>query len=155
MTFLLATVSNTVNSFCRMKAKLLNHFYHLYFFPSKATVWKSENIFFFLVENAYMALLCFKNGSLTRESIRDSSADNSWEIFNKALKNTDRGNKGNIGIYFAATEITPFAVGIHRFNDKGERVDSFSKEIEVRALVEGQIMAKRAHAEALGYSLGK
>lgn len=105
-------------------------------------------------ENAYMALLCFKNGSLTRESIRDSSADNSWEIFNKALKNTDRGNKGNIGIYFAATEITPFAVGIHRFNDKGERVDSFSKEIEVRALVEGQIMAKRAHAEALGYSLG-
>lgn len=102
-----------------------------------------------------MALLCFKNGSLTRESIRDSSADNSWEIFNKALKNTDRGNKGNIGIYFAATEITPFAVGIHRFNDKGERVDSFSKEIEVRALVEGQIMAKRAHAEALGYSLGK
>lgn len=102
-----------------------------------------------------MALLCFKNGSLTRESIRDSLADGSWETFDKALENTDRGNNGNIGIYFEATEITPFAVGIHRFNEKGDRVDSFPKDVEVRALVEGQIMAKRAHAEALGYSLSK
>lgn len=102
-----------------------------------------------------MALLCFKNGSLTRESIRDSSAEGSWEIFNKALESTNRGNDGNIGIYFEATEITPFAVGTHRFNEKGEKVDSFPKDVEVRALIEGQIMAKRAHAEALGYSLGK
>ena len=102
-----------------------------------------------------MALLCFKNGSLTRESIRDSSAEGSWKIFDKALESTNRGNDGNIGIYFEATEITPFAVGIHRFNEKGEKVDSFAKDVEVRALIEGQIMGKRAHAEALGYSLGK
>ena len=102
-----------------------------------------------------MALLCFKNGSLTRESIRDSSADGSWEVFEKALERTKPGNGGNIGIYFEATEITPFAVGIYRFNEKGERVDSFPKDVEVRALIEGQFMAKRAHAEALGYTLGK
>lgn len=110
---------------------------------------------YFSLENAYMALLCFKNGSLTRESIRDSSAGGSWEAFEKALERTNPGNGGNIGVYFEATEITPFAVGIHRFNEKGERVDSFSKDVEVRALIEGQFMAKRAHAEALGYTLGK
>ena len=102
-----------------------------------------------------MALLCFKNGSLTRESIRDSSAEGSWEAFEKALKRTCPGNDGNIGIYFDVMEITPFAVGTHRFNEKDERVDSFPKDVEVRALIEGQFMAKRAHAESLGYKLGK
>ena len=102
-----------------------------------------------------MALLCFKNGSLTRESLRDSSADGSWELFEKALKESSPGNGGNIGIYFEVTEITPFAVGVHRFNERGERVESFPKHVEIRALVEGQFMAKRAHAEALGYTAGK
>lgn len=102
-----------------------------------------------------MALLCFKNGSLTRESIRDSCAEGSWKVFGEALERTEPGNDGNIGIYFEATEITPFAVGIHRFDEKGERVDSFPKDVEIRALIEGQFMAKRAHAEALGYMLGK
>ena len=111
--------------------------------------------FLLILDNAYMALLCFKNGSLTRESIRNSSAEGSWEVFNKALESTNRGNDGNIGIYFKATEITPFAVGIHRFNEKGEKVESFPKDVEVRALLEGQFMAKRAHAEALGYTLGE
>ena len=102
-----------------------------------------------------MALLCFKNGSLTRESIRDTSAEGSWEAFEKALKRTSPGNDGKIGIYFDVMEITPFAVGTHRFNEKDERVDSFAKDVEVRALIEGQFMAKRAHAESLGYTLGK
>ncbi|KAK2548131.1 Xylulose kinase [Acropora cervicornis] len=105
-------------------------------------------------ENAYMGLLCFKNGSLTRESIRNMSADGSWEQFEKALKESNPGNNGNIGIYFQVTEITPFAVGVHRFDEKGEKIESFPKHVEIRALVEGQFMAKRAHAEALGYSLG-
>ena len=102
-----------------------------------------------------MALLCFKNGSLTRESIRNSCAGSEWEQFNQALTSTPPGNDGNIGIYFEATEITPFANGVHRFNSKDERVDSFAKDVEIRALIEGQFMAKRAHAELLGYTLGK
>ena len=103
---------------------------------------------------AFMALLCFKNGSLTRESIRDASAEGSWEVFEKALKRTPSGNHGNIGIYFELTEITPFAVGVHRFSGRDERVDSFPKDTEVRALIEGQFMSKRVHAEGLGYTIG-
>ena len=34
---------------------------------------------------AFMALLCYKNGSVTRERIRDEVAGGNWETFNKLL----------------------------------------------------------------------
>ncbi|KAG9347787.1 hypothetical protein JZ751_003802 [Albula glossodonta] len=91
---------------------------------------------------AYMALICFKNGSLTRERIRNECAGGSWEVFSKALRSVPMGNNGNIGIYFDAMEITPPVAG-------------FSQEVEIRALVEGQFLAKRVHAEKLGYKISE
>ncbi|XP_058040387.1 xylulose kinase isoform X7 [Ahaetulla prasina] len=76
---------------------------------------------------AFMALLCYKNGSLMREKIRDELALGSWEEFSKALESTAAGNGGK----------TP----------------AFPKEVEIRALIEGQFMAKRIHAEKLGYKI--
>nr|XP_032634443.1 xylulose kinase isoform X6 [Chelonoidis abingdonii] len=102
---------------------------------------------------AYMALLCFKNGSLIRERIRDDCASGSWDEFSKALKCTVVGNDGNLGFYFDVIEITPEAVGIHRFNRDNDKVPYFPKEVEIRALIEGQFMAKRIHAEKLGYKI--
>ncbi|KAM4606083.1 xylulose kinase isoform 2-T2 [Polymixia lowei] len=102
---------------------------------------------------AYMALLCFKNGSLTRERIRDQCAEGSWEVFSSALRDTPLGNHGNIGFYFDAMEITPSAVGLYRFNQDNNKVLCFSSQVEVRALVEGQFLAKRLHAERLGYKI--
>ncbi|XP_030405883.1 xylulose kinase isoform X5 [Gopherus evgoodei] len=102
---------------------------------------------------AYMALLCFKNGSLIRERIRDDCASGSWDEFSKALKCTVIGNDGNLGFYFDVIEITPEAVGIHRFNRDNNKVPDFPKEVEIRALMEGQFMAKRIHAEKLGYKI--
>ncbi|XP_062520219.1 xylulose kinase-like isoform X2 [Corticium candelabrum] len=102
----------------------------------------------------YMALLCFKNGSFAREKVRDSCCKGSWETFNESLRSTARGNNGNIGIYFYDTEITPHAIGVHRFNAAGEKVESFDSSVEVRALIEGQFMGKRVHAENLGYNIG-
>lgn len=55
----------------------------------------------------YMALLCFKNGSLTRDRIRKTTAEGSWTIFNELLNSTPRGNFGNIGIYYDLWEIIP------------------------------------------------
>ncbi|KAM6101322.1 xylulose kinase isoform 1-T1 [Theristicus caerulescens] len=101
----------------------------------------------------YMALLCFKNGSLMRERIRDDCASGSWDEFSKALSSTVAGNNGNLGFYFDVMEITPEAVGIHRFNRDNKKVSGFPKEVEVRALIEGQFMAKRIHAEKLGYKV--
>ncbi|KAK2575698.1 hypothetical protein KPH14_012088 [Odynerus spinipes] len=106
-------------------------------------------------DEAYMALLCFKNGSLTRERIRDSAAEGSWQIFNELLESTPRGNFGNFGLYFDAQEILPSVIGDHRFNKANDEINRYSsKEVEVRALIEGQFVAKRAHAEDFGFTIG-
>ncbi|XP_025022501.1 xylulose kinase isoform X4 [Python bivittatus] len=102
---------------------------------------------------AYMALLCYKNGSLMREKVRDERALGSWEEFSKALVSTAAGNGGNVGFYFDVMEITPEAVGIHRFDTHKVQTPTFPKEVEIRALIEGQFMAKRIHAEKLGYKI--
>ncbi|KAI4532135.1 hypothetical protein MG293_017400 [Ovis ammon polii] len=99
----------------------------------------------------YMALLCFKNGSLMREKIRDESASGSWSEFSKALQSTEMGNGGNLGFYFDVMEITPEIIGRHRFSAENREVSAFPREVEIRALIEGQFMAKKIHAEALGY----
>ena len=101
-----------------------------------------------------MALLCYKNGSLTREKIKDLSVKGGWDDFNKALQNTPSGNNGNIGVYFIDQEIIPNARGIYRWNSDDEVVDSFSPDTEVRAMIEGQFIAKKIHAEKLGFHLG-
>uniref|UniRef100_A0A8C1FUM8 Xylulose kinase n=1 Tax=Cyprinus carpio carpio TaxID=630221 RepID=A0A8C1FUM8_CYPCA len=97
---------------------------------------------------AYMALICFKNGSFPRERIRDECAGGSWERFSAALRSTPMGNHGNLGMYFDVMEITPPAAGVHRFN-----VSWFEQDVEIRALLEGQFLAKRVHAEKLGYKI--
>ncbi|XP_075308790.1 xylulose kinase isoform X1 [Odontesthes bonariensis] len=102
---------------------------------------------------AFMALLCFKNGSLTREEIRNRCTGGSWEAFSVTLRETPLGNGGNIGFYFDTKEITPPAVGVHRFASDDSEVVSWSPQVEVRALVEGQFLSRRLHAERLGYSI--
>ncbi|XP_033226806.1 xylulose kinase [Belonocnema kinseyi] len=108
-----------------------------------------------LDDKAYMTLLCFKNGSLTRKRICESAAQDSWPIFNELLESTPRGNFGNLGLYFDAKEILPVLIGDYKFNKANEKISRYnSKEVEVRALIEGQFIARRAHAEDFGFSIG-
>lgn len=105
---------------------------------------------------AYMALLCFKNGSLTRERIRDVFAHRSWDEFDALLACTPPGNHGHIGMYYDEKEITPKIQGTFRFNAFDQKVNTFEEAAtEVRALVEGQLLAKRVHAEQLGFNKGE
>ncbi|XP_061821033.1 xylulose kinase isoform X2 [Nerophis lumbriciformis] len=101
----------------------------------------------------FMALLCFKNGSLTRERVRNRCAEGSWEVFSAALRETPLGNDGYIGFFFDVLEIMPRAVGIHLFDADNNKVSTVSAQAEVRALVEGQFLSRRLHAELLGYSI--
>ncbi|KAJ8684028.1 hypothetical protein QAD02_019820 [Eretmocerus hayati] len=106
-------------------------------------------------DDAYMALLCFKNGSLTRKRIRDSTVGHDWQLFEELLDNTPRGNFGNFALYYDAQEILPRLAGDHRYNKAGERIARYSsKEVEVRAVIEGQFVARRAHAEDFGFVIG-
>lgn len=105
-------------------------------------------------EEHYMGLICFKNGSLTRERIRDSCADASWEIFNQLLESTPRGNFGNLGFYLDLKEIYPVVSGDYRYNRFDSEVVSFATEVEIRACVESQFLRLRIHSENLGFKSG-
>ncbi|CAI0464202.1 unnamed protein product [Linum tenue] len=85
----------------------------------------------------YMVMLCYKNGSLTREG-------------------------GKLGFYYKDHEILPpLPIGFHRYilqNFNGaslegvseQEVKEFDPPSEVRAIVEGQFLSMRGHAERFG-----
>ncbi|KAJ0177628.1 hypothetical protein K1T71_006501 [Dendrolimus kikuchii] len=105
-------------------------------------------------EAPYMALLCFSNGSLTRQNHRDRLAGSSWEAFNDLLSGTVRGNRGYMGMYYDTWEIVPrVAPGKWLFDVNGKEVDKVGPQYEARALLEGQAVARRVHAEDMGFTL--
>ncbi|XP_028158956.1 xylulose kinase-like [Ostrinia furnacalis] len=103
-----------------------------------------------------MALLCFANGSLTRQNHRDRLAGPSWDAFNDLLRATVRGNMGYMGVYFDTAEIVPRAAPGRWLRDaNGRAIDRLAPQFEARALLEGQALARRAHAEDMGFTLGE
>ncbi|KAG9159282.1 hypothetical protein Leryth_024706 [Lithospermum erythrorhizon] len=108
----------------------------------------------------YMVMLCYKNGSLTREEIRNHYASKSWDVFNKFLEQTSPLNGGQLGFYYMDPEILPpLPAGYHKyvidnFNGvdtlKERQVPEFDPPSEVRAIVEGQLLSMRGHAERFG-----
>ncbi|XP_037828526.1 xylulose kinase [Lucilia sericata] len=115
-------------------------------------------------EDQFMGLLCFRNGSLVRDAIKRSEAQNSWQIFSQLLDSTPRGNYGNMAIHFHTMEIIPTAKGTLRWNkshttsspDAAKGISKFtSPEAEIRALIEGQMLHRRAVAADMGFHFGE
>ncbi|XP_047322198.1 xylulose kinase 2 [Impatiens glandulifera] len=110
----------------------------------------------------YMVMLVYKNGSLTREDVRNRCAEKSWDTFGNLLQQTPPLNDGKLGFYYKDHEILPpLPVGFHRYimeNFNGETLDGvneqevqeFDPPSEVRAIIEGQFLSMRAHAERFG-----
>ncbi len=100
----------------------------------------------------YMAMIVYKNGSLTREDVRNRVVGGSWEKFAAALAQTQPGNGGHIGFFIKEPEITPpiLKTGIHRFDAHDKPLARFSPEVEVRAVVEGQFLSMRLHSAHVG-----
>ncbi|XP_050677821.1 xylulose kinase isoform X1 [Leptidea sinapis] len=104
----------------------------------------------------YMALLCFSNGSLTRQNHRDRLVGPSWDDFNELLRSTVRGNMGYMGIYYDTAEIVPRAVsGRWLWDASGKPLEKVAPQFETRALLETQALARRAHAEDMAFRLDK
>ncbi|KAI9363198.1 hypothetical protein BD770DRAFT_424888 [Pilaira anomala] len=98
----------------------------------------------------YMGMLCYKNGSLAREFIRDRYANGNWDDFNKYLLNKEAMQDGKIGFYYWMQEIIPFAKGIYRF-ENGQAVEEFKdKAVNVKAIVESQFMSMCIRLERMG-----
>ena len=92
----------------------------------------------------YMTLICFKNGSLAREKIRDAYGIKDWEKFGEALKAAPPGNNGGILLPWFEAEIVPRVnrPGIHRFD-----LDEKDAAANCRAIVEAQMMSMRLHSQ--------
>jgi xylulokinase len=92
----------------------------------------------------YMTLICFKNGSLAREKVREIYGVQTWEAFGKALAKTPVGNNGGILLPWFEAEIVPRvnAPGIHRFD-----LDEKDAAAHCRAIAEAQMMSMRLHSQ--------
>jgi xylulokinase len=92
----------------------------------------------------YMTLICFKNGSLAREKIRDAYGIKDWKKFGAALTATPPGGKGGILLPWFEAEIVPRVnrPGIHRFD-----LDTKDAALNCRAIVEAQMMSMRLHSQ--------
>ena len=90
----------------------------------------------------YMSLICFKNGSLALERIRDQYRLD-WEGFERMLRQTPPGNNGGIMLPWFEAEIVPRVKepGIHRFD-----LDPSDAAANCRAIVEAQMMSMRLHS---------
>ena len=113
---------------------------------------RSEGHIFGTADGQYMFLLCFKNGSLAREAIKDAHRLN-WHEFSDILLQTKPGNNGRIMLPFFLPEITPVVPqrGVRRFGG----LDPDEAEANVRAVAEAQIMAMYIHSEWTGQRPGQ
>lgn len=97
----------------------------------------------------YMSLICFKNGSLAREAIKEDH-DLGWDAFEPAaLSETPDGNNGAMMLPFYEPEITPAVdTGGPIFSEDHE----YSSGEAVRAVLECQFLNMRTHSDWLGVS---
>jgi xylulokinase len=92
----------------------------------------------------YMTLICFKNGSLAREKIRELYGIKNWDEFGKLVAQTKPGNGGGILLPWFEAEIVPRVnqPGIHRFD-----LDEKNAAANCRAIFEAQMLSMRLHSQ--------
>ena len=97
----------------------------------------------------YMSLICFLNGSLARERVKDDLGLD-WSDFDReGLAKTPAGNEGRMMLPFFGPEITPrveSSEAVYVGWPEGER----DPAAVVRAVLEGQFLNMRVHSKWLG-----
>lgn len=94
----------------------------------------------------FMSLICFTNGSLAREKIRESCGV-SWEYFDRgALEETAPGNAGRFLLPYFEPESTPLVLepGVRR------NFTTASPAETIRAVLETQVLAMRHYTRWVG-----
>jgi len=117
----------------------------------------------------YMFMLCYKNGGLAREKIRDalpkSTTSDPWSNFNKIalstppLGQTSTSDPAKLGLFFPLPEIVPnVRAGTWRYTCTSdgsklqESAEGWSSEADARAIVESQILSLRLRSQKLVHS---
>lgn len=105
--------------------------------------------------DAHIAMLCYKNGALAREQVRNKYANKDWTKFNELVEQTPAGNSGLLSYYFPLPEIIPPSViGNHFFLAQSGKVkrlseDAVSQEAHPRAILESQFLSIRSRIQAI------
>lgn len=118
----------------------------------------------------YMFMLCYKNGGLAREKVRDalpsstSTSKDPWEQFNKIALETPplsqpspKNDDAKLGLYFPLPEIVPnVRAGTWRYtlppsssSSIKESITSWTPAEDVRTIVESQILSLRLRSTKL------
>ncbi|KAK3191734.1 hypothetical protein K4F52_002158 [Lecanicillium sp. MT-2017a] len=124
----------------------------------------------------YMFMLCYKNGGLSRERIRDAlpktdkANGTGWETFNQAIFDTPPLNiqdaqkdRAKLGLYFDLRETVPnIRPGTWRYTCNAadgsdlrrepENPESWTKETDARTIVESQALSMRLRSQKLVHS---
>ncbi|KAI9506250.1 hypothetical protein BX070DRAFT_238471 [Coemansia spiralis] len=105
----------------------------------------------------YIAMLCYKNGSLARDWVREMfvGQNSTWEHFSDLVTNSVLMAPQRYGFYYLLAEILPKAVGVYRFESaedgdiftlsgkRFQRVKMFSDGSDARAILESQTLSMR------------
>lgn len=95
----------------------------------------------------FMSLICFRNGSLAREALRDQLGVD-WSAFDQEALSASKSSAGkNLTLPFYGPEITPR-------HDFEKPVTEFSENpndaLHIRSLLEGQFLNMRLHSQWMG-----
>ncbi|OSX63987.1 hypothetical protein POSPLADRAFT_1136748 [Postia placenta MAD-698-R-SB12] len=110
--------------------------------------------------DAHIAMLCYKNGALAREQVRDRYASGHWTHFNELVEEQPVGNTGYMGFYFPLPEIIPPNVqGNFFFHAASSDVsppviksvsdDEMPSSAHPRAILESQFLSIRSRITAI------
>ncbi len=99
----------------------------------------------------FMSLICFRNGSLAREALRDKLGVD-WSAFDQDELATTASHAGeNLMLPFYGPEITPRHDFTEPVLNGSEEFESGAiPALQVRALLEGQFLNMRLHSQWMG-----
>ncbi|MFX1501445.1 MAG: xylulokinase [Promethearchaeota archaeon] len=104
---------------------------------------KGEGHVFSAPTGDYMSLICYKNGSLARERIKDKFNLN-WEQFSEILNKTLPGNYGKLMLPYFFPEIVPHVLEPHVYRFGFDENDI---EGNIRGIIEAQFLSMKLHSE--------
>jgi xylulokinase len=95
----------------------------------------------------FMSLICFRNGSLAREALRDQLTVD-WAAFDREALAASVKEAGNhLMLPFFGPEITPRHDFSHPILQGSADFESGNPALQIRALLEGQFLNMRLHSE--------
>lgn len=120
--------------------------YHLFIHPT--------------IPKYYMGMICFSNGSLAREKIRDAingDSSNDWSKFNEALLDDSLDISNELGVYFPLGEIVPSVKATTKrikFDEESGDIIDFKEKFDdsrhdAKNIVESQALSSKIRVAPL------